>query len=395
MFDFSGIEPEFSGAGIAPPRREIPPPALVVAPPVLLEAPALVGPPARFEVPAPPPVPAGLEIPPPALVVAPASTSSSVTMWSAPPRAPAVAPAPILEAAPFAPTPTPFEVDVAFEPAEEAAAASDEDVEGEVNEPDATIADPLAMAVIEATYREAHPTPEPAAEVQERAEMQERAADTGEDALTRPWRPVIAREELVHTPTASVLSTVLLSELGGSRADELLDAFHPEDHGDVALAAAATSLRAFTEVDPSPFAAARVPTRATPTFLRRPAPASRGAASPDDADDVELDRMDGSPLPPPRVAESARTRWPLALFAVGVLVLFAAWLYRPTLARDFFGLRKLMSPEATPQQEAPSHDVAPDGAPPAADAPPAPALPTRARDTRASGVGDGQHRRRD
>jgi hypothetical protein len=330
-----------------------------------------------------------LEIAPPALVTAPFLAAADPT--------------------PPAPTPTPFHVEVALDLDEPTGApAPAHFAEAAISEPalmheadaepegDATIFDPEAMAVIEAAYRpsaDASVTPSPA-----HVTSPPPAESTGDDSLTRPWRPVVQvveRAELLHTPTASASHAVLLDELGGSRADELLDAFQPQDHGDRSLAAAASSLRALAGVDltqPPRAAASRSHAAETPSYLRASAPA------PSHVDD---DLLEISPLPPPRAVPASASRWPLALFAVGVLVLFAAWLYRPTLARDFLGLRQLLGAQPAQQPAAPPrappavaspNDAAPASPAPAAEAP---TTPPRARDARASGAGDGQHRRRD
>ena len=327
-----------------------------------------------------------VEIAPPALVTAPIV---HVTETPAPPapRAELAPPVPMPAPAPT-PTPTPFHVEVAFE-AEEPSEAADAG--------DATLLDPEAMAVIEAAYRpsdDVSPLPAILTPLPTEIAAPEKPADTGDDALTRPWQPVVPvvdRAALVHTPTASASHAVLVSELGSTRADELLESFQPQDHGDPALAAAASSLRALAGVDltqPPRTTAPRSHTPETPSYLRASAPA------PSRTDDD----LDVSPLPPPRAVPASTSRWPFALFAVGVLVLFAAWVYRPTLARDFFGLRKLLAPQPAPQIDAPPARpaLAATAAPGAGEAPrAAPATPHRPRDARASSAGDGQHRRRD
>ncbi len=357
------------------PRVEIAPPAVVIAPIVQVGSPEM---PAVMPAPAPAP---RLEIAPPALVTAPFIAAAEPT--------------------PPAPTPTPFHVEIALDldeptgapaPAHPAEAACSEpalthepDAEPEG---DATILDPEAMAVIEAAYRPSTDashagtlTPSPA-----HVTSPPPNESTGDDSLTRPWRPVVQvveRADLVHTPTASASHAVLLDELGGSRADELLDAFQPQDHGDRSLAAAASSLRALAGVDltqPPRAAASRSYAAETPSYLRASAPAPSRVD-----DDLEI-----SPLPPPRAVPASASRWPLALFAVGVLVLFAAWLYRPTLARDFLGLRQLLGAQPAQQPAAPPHappalaipnDAAPvSPAAAAAEAPPPP-RPRRAPGT--------------
>ena len=181
----------------------------------------------------------------------------------------------------------------------------------------------------------------------------------------------------------------LLAQLSSSRADELLDAFQPEDQGDRAVLAAASSLRAFAGVEE---ASSPKPSLQRPTFLRASPPARRaGPALPDIDDDL--------PLPAPRARHAAPTRWPLALFAVGVLALFAAWLYRPTLARDFFGLTTRLRSAFAPAAETQAAEAPPaaaDSSEPAS-APETPAAsPARNRDARAAAAsGDGARRRRD
>ncbi len=293
---------------------------------------------------------------------------------------------------------------------------------------DATIADPDAMAVIEAIYRqgslaEGDPDLDDGDLTAAPSELHEARAvsPSPDDAiLTRPMHapvapvaPVPHAREVPRKPdvprivahpteyavpdalTAEAAPVALLAQLSGSRADELLEAFHPEDQGDPALLAAAGSLRAFTGVDE---ASSPRPTTQRPTFLRVSPPSRRGGpALPDIDDDLPM------PAPRPRNA-AAPTRWPLALFAVGVLVLFAAWLYRPTLAHDFFGLVTSLRPAAAPAQTPPATaDTSAPGpaalpAPlraPAATETPA-ATPQRGRDARAAAAsGDGARRRRD
>ncbi len=448
----------------ARPPVEAPPPApkspdlaptLNVAPQVIAAPPAPAPVHVAPQVIAAPPAP--VHVAPPALVVAPpphveAAEAAAPILHVE--RAPEIAPPPLVVAVSVAAalsevhafTPTPFEIDVEMSaapagdyltgvipdlgtdappPASNATPAPDAPNLWADN--DATIADPEAMAVIESIYREGH--------LAEGAPDLESDAATGADAalhearavspspddaiLTRPMHAAVTTSAIPRDPqplqivmddasqrpalrpmeraipdplTAEAGPVALLAQLSSSRADELLDAFHPEDQGDRAVLAAASSLRAFAGVEePS----SQKPAVQRPTFLRVPPPARRaGPALPDIDDDL--------PLPAPRARHAAPTRWPIALFAVGVLVLFAAWLYRPTLAHDFFGLTTLLRSAVAPAAETHAAEPAPATAPtsepaepPAAPETPA-AIPPRSRDARAATAsGDGARRRRD
>jgi hypothetical protein len=213
-----------------------------------------------------------------------------------------------------------------------------------------------------------------------------------EDAQTQPWPrgpvraapagDVAARMEAVRleTPTAVAAQSAMFTEPAGTRADELLAAFRAQDHSD-ALQFAARGLRAFTgveEASPRP-ASLRAPARSAAPLSRRQAPM--------------LDEDDDPYLPPPRSGRRARSRWPLAVFALGVLVLFAAWLYRPTLVQGVLGLRDLVLPQPStsatdePPPSSPQAAPEPDIADPASSS-----APARAREARAA---DGAQRRRD
>ncbi|MFO0587306.1 MAG: hypothetical protein U0441_07200 [Polyangiaceae bacterium] len=307
------------------------------------------------------------------------------------------------------------------------------------DEPDATIADPDAMAVIESLHREgtlALDAPDlddapsfgeaphfSAARFSDAADLDEVPVDEGtaipasvhatankaplqiviEDApfvRADPPAPAIVRrptEIAVPDPlTAEAGPVALISQLAGSRADELLESFGAEDQGDRAVAAAAGSLRKMTGVDET----ASPRPAATPTFLRVPPPPRRQIQALEDLDD-DLG------LPPPRPRTPKASKWPLAIFAVGVLALFAAWLYRPTLAHDLFGLvSRLRAAPAVAVEGAPTEVAAPapanEEAPARAastaisDAPATAPNAARPRDARASSASaDGTRRRRD
>ena len=315
-------------------------------------------------------------------------------------------------------------------------AQASEDAATPWNESDATIADPAAMAVIEAIYREGSlaldapdlDDPEPDAEPLPRTDPSEaRAVSPSPDdaVLTRPLplrgslaaqdplsiakapsaRPlqivvedppapaIVRRPTEIAVPdmlTAEAGPVALLSQLQGSRADELLESFAAEDQGDRAILAAAGSLRRMTGVDetgtPRP--------AAQPTFLRVPPPPRKQVQALEDLDD-DLG------IPPPRPRPQRASRWPLAVFAVGVLALFAAWLYRPTLAHDFFGLVTRLRPapaapsDAAPAQASEVPTTATEAAPQRASEARS-AAPQRGREPRAeSGGSDGTRRRRD
>ena len=408
------VAPEVGSPALAaepppPARIDIPPPPLVVASAVVHEAAATPAPPAR------------IDIPPPPLVVA----SALVHEVTPPPPARVEIPPPPLVAASIdhetpAPSATPAAIELAASVSEP---ASPSDAGPVWHDADATIADPDAMAVFEAHDETATIAGTLVAEKVE-LPMEHMADDEDDDALTRPLpldevvrvvltlpaasraaapttsdaaapiaapapvvapAPIIAPERMetvrLETPTAAATQTALFTEPAGTRADELLDAFRAEDHSDAVLAAA-RGLRAFAGVEetPPPRPAPRGPARSSAPLSRRPAP------RPMEEDD-ELD------LPPPRAPSQKRSRWPLAVFAVGVLVLFAAWLYRPTLAQSFFGLRDRIlprpSPAAAPDPAPSSPQAAPD---PVALDPASPAAPARAREAR---TGDGAQRRRD
>lgn len=420
--------------------EEAPPPVAGKALPVVEEALPLVE---AVAAPVVAEAPKMVAIAPPAVVVAPppAPLAEAVAVArivdlppAPPPMVMAPPPAIVAELARIE-----HEVEVVMSPDPGAVAAADDGPiawEGE----DATIADPAAIAVIEAQYREIDedsqrlgpddPTWVPGDVAPRPVELPRE-----EDSFTQPWggKPavVVAPQPVIEAPQPSMVAApqpaieapkpsvvvapqpaieapkaaieaeakvivtaprakdsapqaepAILAQLSGSRADELIGAFRAEDEGDPAVLAAASSLRAFAGVDEP--ASKRAPQR--PSYLRPPEVARKAPSIPD------LDDEDLLPLPPPRSAKQAGSRWPFALFALGVLALFAAWIYRPTLAKDFFGLQRLISPAATPPPAAApasSDDAAPseDTAPPAANRP---------RDTHAAaGSGDGARRRRD
>jgi hypothetical protein len=360
----------------------------------------------------PPPAPAAIALEP-AAELPPAPAAIALEPAAALPPAPAaiaLAPAAELPPAPVSlatatPTPTPIEIDVelsatpigSYVPADALLAWTDSD---------ATIADPEAMAVIEAAC--GHPdvaletvdlepaalarTAEPRVIISASAHLARTPAPaparTPAPAIALAPAPAPSRNPLEFaTPselTAEAPQAAMFSTPETSRADELLHAFRAEDQGDRAVAAAASSLRAFAGVDEAP---ASRHTAGPRTAAPRSAPIERRPATTfDDLDDEIL------PLPPPRPKQAARSRWPLAIFALGVLVLFAAWLYRPTLAQDFFGLRRLVAPAPSPAA-APARSV---DAAPQPEAPAAPVIPARSRESRAEGgSGEGARRRRD
>lgn len=403
---------------LAPPREAPPPPAphaRIPPPPfVIVFASETPTPPPRADIPQPPlaadetpaPLP-HIDIPPPPLVVTTAGLDVDHETTLAATHALAVI---------------------------EVAALHDDDHVEEPDaawhDPDATIADPDAMAVLEAHDDSATVAGALVAEKDELpAGLEDEHAEEEDDALTRPWQPDVApivpapvvaspdvaattdiaaraaiaaaattpaaasspaapgRIETVRleTPTAAAPQAVMFSEPAGTRADELLDAFHAQDHSDAVLAAA-RGLRAFTGVDLTPPprpAPPRGPAKSAAPLSKRPLP------PPMDDDDASL--------PLPRVRGRAGSRWPLAIFTVGVLVLFAAWLYRPTLAQSFFGLRDIVLPRpasvAAPQPPSQPSPPPPEATPePVTADPGAPAAPARPREARA---GDGAQRRRD
>ncbi|MEZ4295602.1 MAG: hypothetical protein R3B70_11550 [Polyangiaceae bacterium] len=126
------------------------------------------------------------------------------------------------------------------------------------------------------------------------------------------------------TPPPAPPKPLLFTEPTASRADELLASFGPEGHGDPAVLAAATGLRALADLDLTPPPAAPPLARAPPSPAPRPAPTPPSAARP------RPRKTTWTISRPPRAAAPTASRWPLAVFALGLLVLFAAWLYRPT-----------------------------------------------------------------
>ncbi|MBK8254275.1 MAG: hypothetical protein IPK82_16605 [Polyangiaceae bacterium] len=292
---------------------------------------------------------------------------------------------------------------------------------------DATVADPDAFAVFEAhddsaTAAGSLVAPKdlglspPPFEISFTAEPTAGSlTDEDEDALTRPWHAEVApiaapaQSVVVHAaapqpaapqrvdlaqldpPTAIPPETGLFSEPAGSRADELLENFGAENHGEPAVLAAARGLRAFAGIEATPAPRsdrARPDERQLPTYARRAAEQRSLRRFDDDEDKDEI-------LPQPRTAQPQRSRWPLAIFALGVLALFAAWLYRPSLAHDLFGLRKWVHlPETNAATSPQSSTPAAPAVATHAEAESIPAVSPRARESK-SESGDGAHRRRD